>query len=138
MPMKLLTKEIENKLLENGRNPDQDHAPVLKIFDPCGAATWLFNELEDDGVTLFGLCDLGFGFPELGYASLDELVSVRNALGLPLERDLHFEGKYPMSTYTREARAASAIVDHGPDLDRPSEPLSAAAEHAIAEFDATA
>lgn len=135
MPMKLVTKEIEAKLLENGRNREQDHVPVLKIFDPSGAATWLFNELDEDRVTLFGLCDLGFGFPELGYANLEELASVRNGLGLPLERDLHFEGKHPMSTYTRAARAASGIVDQGPELDRAAAPLLIDEERAIAEFD---
>ena len=86
-------------------------------------------------MTLFGLCDLGFGFPELGYANLEEIASVRNGLGLPLERDLHFEAKYPMSAYTRAASAARHIVDHGPELDRAAVPLSLAEENAIAEFD---
>jgi hypothetical protein len=37
---------------------------------------------------MFGLCDLGF--PELGYVSLNEMRGVRGALGLGIERDLHW------------------------------------------------
>ena len=38
----------------------------------------------------FGLCDLGLGYPELGHVRLTELVEVRGALRLPVERDLYF------------------------------------------------
>ena len=52
--MNLLTKTQREQLLVNGRNRDQDHRPVVKFFDPCGAATWLFTELDpEDGDTLF-------------------------------------------------------------------------------------
>ncbi len=53
--MKLLTKALEQKLLANGRNRDQDHAPVVKIFNPMGSATWLLSELDEDG-NFHGLC----------------------------------------------------------------------------------
>ena len=66
--MRLLTKTQIEQLLANGRNHGQDHRPVVKFFDPCGTATWLFSELDpEDGDTLFGLADIGFGRPELGY-----------------------------------------------------------------------
>ena len=58
-------------LLANGREPNRDHIPVVKLFNPMGPATWLLCELDADGDTLFGLCDLGVGEPELGYVSLD-------------------------------------------------------------------
>ena len=80
--MKLLTKAHRERLLRNGRNRDRDHPPVVKFFNPCGAATWLFNELDEDGDTLFGLADLGFGTPELGYSSLSEIASIRVRFGL--------------------------------------------------------
>ena len=115
--MMLLTKKHRERLLRNGRNRDQDHSPVVKLFNPTGAATWLFNELDEDGDTLFGLADLGFGTPELGYSSLAELAAVRVRFGLKLERDRHFRAKYPMSVYTQAARAAGRIVEHGPELD---------------------
>lgn len=43
-------------------------------------------------VCLFGLCDLGLGFPELGYVSLLELEALRGQAGLPVEIDLYWKG----------------------------------------------
>ena len=105
-------------LLANGRDPDRDHCPVLKLFNPLGPATWLLCELDADGDTLFGLCDLGFGEPELGYVSLDELKEVSAGLAVGLERDLSFEGTHPISVYARAARAAGRIVElsSAPDM----------------------
>ncbi|TGT35835.1 DUF2958 domain-containing protein [Mesorhizobium sp. M8A.F.Ca.ET.165.01.1.1] len=52
------------RLLANGATElEADHVPVVKLFKPIGTATWLLTELDADGDTLFGLCDLGFGFP---------------------------------------------------------------------------
>ena len=70
----------------------------LKFFDPCGAATWyiadaelIHNEANDiTDVRMFGLCDLGMGYPELGYVMLSELASVGGPLGLGIERDIYF------------------------------------------------
>jgi Protein of unknown function (DUF2958) len=58
----------------------------------------------------FGLCDLGMGGPELGYVSLVELAGVRGKLGLPIERDLHFEADKSISAYAEEARQLRRIV----------------------------
>ena len=39
-------------------------------FTPDAGATWLLTEIDpDDHDHAFGLCDLGQGFPELGYVS---------------------------------------------------------------------
>src|SRR3546814_333941 len=53
---------------------EPDFMPVAKLFSPVGAATWLATELGEDGDTLFGLADLGFGCPELGSFSLSEQI----------------------------------------------------------------
>ncbi len=111
--MQLLTAEIEKKLRENANRPDDDHFPAVKFFDPCGASTWLFTELAEDGDSLFGLCDLGIGFPELGYASLGEITKLRGVLGLPIERDRYFWAAAPLSIYAEAARAAGGIVERG-------------------------
>lgn len=112
--MKLLTKAQREKLIANGKASaikEQDHYPVVKLFTPDGAATWLLSEIHaDDPDTAFGLCDLGMGSPELGYVSLSELESVRGKLGLPVERDLWFEADKPLTAYAREAQAAGRIV----------------------------
>lgn len=109
--MILLTDDLRQHLLANGANSDADHMPVVKLFDPCGAATWLLTELDpEDEDTLFGLCDLGMGFPELGTVSLAELQSVKGRLGLGIERDLFFQGRYPISVYAEAASVASVIT----------------------------
>lgn len=87
-----------------------DPVPVVKFFNPCGAATWLATELDRDGDTLFGLADLGFGCPELGSFSLSELASVRLPFGLGIERDLSFESAHPLSAWTEWARRAGSIL----------------------------
>ncbi len=118
--MKLLTANIHKRLVCNGRlrqqrqqeeKPEPDFWPVVKLFTPDGACTWLLTEIDpDEPDVAFGLCDLGFGCPELGSVSLSELESVRGRLGLPIERDLYFKAVKSLSAYADEARAQDAIV----------------------------
>lgn len=116
--MKLLTKTQRTQLLANGRDHDRDYQPVVKLFDPTGAATWLFTELDpENGDTLFGLADLGFGSPELGYSSLAEIASIRCRFGLGIERDLYFKAMHPLSVYAETAREVGRIVEFGHELN---------------------
>ena len=108
--MMLLTKDLRARLIANGQQRG-DHVPVVKFFNPVGAATWLFSELDEDGDILFGLCDLGVGCPELGSASLSEIESVRVSFGLKIERDLHFEGRFPLTIYAYAARLIGRITE---------------------------
>lgn len=111
--MKCLTQAHIKKLLENGspQKRDTDHIPVVKLFTPDAGATWLLTEIDPDEPThAFGLCDLGHGFPELGYVSLSELSVLRGPLGLAVERDKYFEAVYPISIYAEAARNAERIV----------------------------
>ncbi|MES2479446.1 MAG: DUF2958 domain-containing protein [Bacteroidota bacterium] len=109
--MELFTTEQLEQLKKNGANRDQNHTPVVKLFTPDANATWLISEIDPDEPRLaFGLCDLGMGFPELGYVDLNEIKSVRGTLGLPVERDLNFEGLYPMTVYADAARMAEQIT----------------------------
>ena len=127
--MNLLTNTQREQLLVNGRNRDQDHRPVVKFFDPCGAATWLFTELDpEDGDTLFGLSDIGFGTPELGYSSLAEIASIRLRFGLGIERDLYFKPRHSLSVYAEAARAAGRIVESGSELEAAANRYEAAAD----------
>src|SRR5690242_887191 len=116
--MDLMPDDIRARLLANGATPEEtDHLPVVKYFDPCGAATWIITELmpaESDDVEpdmLFGLCDLGMGCPELGYVSLAELRSVTGRLALGIERDLYFRAWYPLSVYAHAAHRRGRIVE---------------------------
>src|SRR3546814_8505963 len=85
--------------------PGRDPAPVVKLFSPIGAATWLATELAADGDTLFGLADLGFGCPELGSFSLAEISALRLPFGLTVERDLYFSSDVPLSVWADAARS---------------------------------
>lgn len=105
--MILLTQSQRARLLANGRMPDADHIPVVKFFNPFGQGTWLATELDEDGDILFGLADLGY--PELGSWSLSEMAAIRLPFGLGIERDLHFEGRYPISVWAEAARTAGSI-----------------------------
>lgn len=87
-----------------------DPVPVVKLFNPMGAATWLATEIDRDGDTLFGLADLGFGCPELGYFSLAEIAAVRLPFGLRVERDEHFASDQPLSRWSDVARAHGSIL----------------------------
>ena len=100
------------ELAAQDRESEHDPRPVVKLFNPCGAATWLLTELfTEDGVDMaFGLCDLGFGTPELGYVSIDELADIRVMGGLlGIERDRHFIADKTLSEYAAEAREIGRI-----------------------------
>ena len=98
-------------LLVNALDTERDHFPAVKLFTPDGSATWLLTEVDpDDPDRLFGLCDLGLGFPELGYVSLQELIRLRGRLGLPVERDNYFIADKPLSAYAEDARVKGRIV----------------------------
>jgi len=93
----------------NNGQPDIDFKPVVKLFTPDAQCTWLLTELGRDDIA-FSLCDLGMGFPELGFVSMTELLALRGPLGLPVERDEHLEADKPLSAYTAEARERGRIV----------------------------
>ncbi|WNL50731.1 hypothetical protein RPALISO_144 [Ruegeria phage RpAliso] len=126
--MKLMTKEIEKRLLANAKRtaeaqsagkPEPDHKPVVKIFAPWGAATWLLTEMDEEGIA-FGLCDLGMGSPEIGAVALSELSQTFNipmqingrpagSRALKLERDLYFKADKTLYEYAAAARTKGRI-----------------------------
>lgn len=133
--MKLLTIDIRERLLKNGRIRNQliedeaeprdpDFVPVVKLFTPDANCTWLLTELDPDAPDIaFGLCDLGMGYPECGSVSLTELKSVRGPLGLPVERDRYFTAQHPISVYAAAARTAGAITEDAGALTQAAEAL---------------
>ncbi|HKX77587.1 MAG TPA: DUF2958 domain-containing protein [Novosphingobium sp.] len=117
--MTLLTPELREQLRANDLarcnalrrgEPAPDPVPVVRFFNPVGAATWLATELNEDGI-LFGVADLGFGCPELGSFALEELESIRLPFGLGIERDILFEGKFPLSIYAEAACRAGSLIE---------------------------
>jgi hypothetical protein len=110
---RLFTKPIWQKLIQNNLESitnDISHKPVVKIFTPDAGCTWLLSDVDADNPDIaFGLCDLGLGFPELGYVSLQEITSLRGALGLPVERDRHFQANKTLVEYADEANQTGGI-----------------------------
>lgn len=107
--MILLTPELSEQLLANGRDPDGDHVPVVKFFNPLGEGVWLATQLDEDGDTLWGIADLGLDCVEYGTFSLAELSSLDVGLGLGIERDILFETRLPLSIWLRTADDAGSI-----------------------------
>lgn len=111
----MIPASLRARLLANGEKTASgqsiDPYPVVKIFSPDGSATWLLTEVDPaEPDHAFGLCDLGFGSPELGYVSLFELESCRGRFGLPLEVDRYFLARKPLSEYAEDARILGRIV----------------------------
>lgn len=105
--MELLTKEIlemvPNLCGQDGKG--YDAIAYAKFFDPCSNWTWFMTELDPDTKEAFGLV---FGHEmELGYFSITELESVKNRMGLGIERDLSFK---PMKL--KDARELMRTLGH--------------------------
>lgn len=91
--MELLPEEVRRAFPRVGtldaQRPEQ--IPIIaKFFTPDSNWTWWAWEFDGTDL-LFGLVS-GLEI-EYGYFSLSELESVRGPLGLPIERDLHFENR---------------------------------------------
>lgn len=116
--MILLTDELRDQLLANGRQRDTDHVPVVKFFNPLGEGVWLATELDEDGDTLFGLADLGH--PELGCFSFEEMSSLRLPFDMRIERDILFTGDFPISVWAeRRGRLAASARRSASFIRRP-------------------
>ena len=91
--MKILTKSIKDKLIENHKNQDgsKTFKAVLKLFNPTGIGTWYLSELNPDNNIAFGLCCLHE--KEYGYVSLNELFEFKGQFGVGIERDKFFKPK---------------------------------------------
>ena len=91
--MKLLTKAIKEKLIENHKAQDgsKTFKAELKLFNPTGIGTWYLSELNPDTNVAYGLCCIHE--KEYGYVSLDELSEFKGQLGLGIERDKYLAPK---------------------------------------------
>lgn len=66
--------------------------PTVHIFSIVSEAHWFLTDYDPEQELAFGLCDLGLGFPELGYVAVEQFEAARKG-ALPLiEVDLHWSG----------------------------------------------
>ena len=110
----LFSDEQRDVLHENARGnaegKELDPFPVAKLILPGTRMVWLITELDpEDNDTAFGLCDLGFGEPELGYVSLSEITETAHQ-GFYVQQDSQFKATKPLSEYVSEARINSEIL----------------------------
>lgn len=127
---RLIPQELQEKMIENAwdvlKGRGSDHPPIIKLFSIAGNATWLLSELSPFEPTIaYGLCDLGMGFPELGYVSLEELESIQHpSLPIPLiVQDEHFDAEYLMSIYAEAARQHQCITENPTHLQKAHQKL---------------
>lgn len=114
-----LTQKIYNRLLENGREQQElsargelkYHVPAVLLFLAGTEFKWLLTEINPDLTDeAFGLCDLGMGFPEMGFVSLTELEELKSPFGLKVERDITFETDKNLEYFVDLANKHSRIV----------------------------
>lgn len=93
--MKLMTKQLEKRFAQVGRQEDvKDPLVIAKFFNPTGAGTWYATEYHPDDRVFFGYASIfGDHNDEWGYFSLDELESYRGLFGIGIERDLYWTEK---------------------------------------------
>ena len=83
---------------------EPDPLVKAKLFMPDGPGTWFLLEFDPSDRVVFCYADLGIpGCAELGYSSLDEIESIRGALGLKVELDEWWE-PCPLSEVTSGVR----------------------------------
>lgn len=113
--MTLLTQDDIKKLLHNGlpENRNKDHWPVVKLCNCRSRSFWLLTEIDptyqDDA---FGLCDLGYGLPELGYFTISDLESINLGINSKVRRDNRFVPQFPMSVYALAAKRKGGVTDN--------------------------
>ena len=90
--MKLMTKQLEKRFAQVGRQEDvKDPLVIAKFFNPTGAGTWYATEYHPDEKVFFGYASIfGDHNDEWGYFSLDELESYKGPFGIGIERDLYW------------------------------------------------
>lgn len=113
--MDLVTLQQRLRLVANGRLSVQEtllaHPPVVKLFTPDAAGTWLLSALDpDDEDRAWGLCDPGLGSPELGWVTLSGLARVRGRLGMAVRRDDAFRPNASLGAYAEEARRVGIVI----------------------------
>ena len=101
----VLTAAQFRTLVSNFESTEKAGIPVVKFFDPFSTATWLISELDPESGLAYGLCDLGQGFPEIGYVSLYELMDLKR-----IERDLHFKSQRTLSEWKAFAEKNGNLV----------------------------
>ena len=123
--LKLITQQQLMLLLRNHRDGAGKKPPVVNIFNPAGAQTWLIHSADpEEPDILHALCDLGFGCAELGSVRLSDLEGIETPIrvgpysgAVRLERDKVFRPVHSLEIYARAAHIRGRITELTGDLD---------------------
>ena len=117
------------------RRPKNDHdpRPVAHLYLPGNRCQWLLTEIDEDNIA-FGLCDLGMGFPELGYVDLTEVMEAACSVCAELRCNADFRAIAPLSVYAEQAYLAQHIVLDWDGAPQPSDGDGAAGTIPLAQF----
>jgi hypothetical protein len=92
--MKLMTKELEKRFVEVGKQDVKDPVIIAKFFNPIGAGTWYAVSYDPKEKLFFGYVSIfGDWNDEWGYFSLEELESYNGLYRIGIERDLYWTEK---------------------------------------------
>ncbi|WP_282611071.1 DUF2958 domain-containing protein [Pelagibius sp. Alg239-R121] len=96
------------RMLENFKDQDSDHAPVVKWLCPWNGALWLLTTMDPDNEDLlYGLCDLGGnGDFDLGTISRAEAEAITGVGGQKIMPLPYFR---PLATLSVYAEAATQV-----------------------------
>lgn len=96
--MKLVTKEVENKMPKiNETSNQKDPICLVHYFNPQGAGNWFGIEYDKETGIMYGCASIfGDHNDELGDFSIKELEDYRGMFGMSIERDLYWDPK-PLS-----------------------------------------
>ena len=118
--MQTISKRQREQLIKNWSDEEGKLSPVIKIFSRFSNAIWLIHSINpNDNDTLFGLYDLGFGFPKLDYFSLSELYEVWEGPenNFYLKTDNLFRPNYSLNDYAKAAKKFERIVEESDQIE---------------------
>jgi hypothetical protein len=116
--MKFLTEAQRDQLLANGRAAREamdtglelDLPPVVSLYAREGYARWLLTMIDPCFPDIaHGLCDRGCTVPKMGWVRLSDLETMKDILGISIERHAHFLATGPISMYAERAYARGFI-----------------------------
>ena len=107
--MKLFTQKQLQQLQTNLKR--KDGIAYVKLFNPSGPGSWYISEVRktQEYTEAFGVADLGYGTPEMGYFNIDEITKLSfPPFMLKVERDKWFE-PMPLTEIISKLKKSEAV-----------------------------
>ena len=107
--MKLFTQKQLQQLQTNLKR--KDGIAYVKLFNPSGPGSWYISEVRktQEYTEAFGVADLGYGTPEMGYFNIEEITKLSfPPFMLKVERDKWFE-PMPLTEIISKLKKSEAV-----------------------------